>query len=225
YGYVSKNRFTSFSNHKLAELMKLLAPFYKDDERVRKVFEKMMLINDIRGVCFTAVLLDKIGQKTDLSVWQKLQEEHPENQYLIYQVLMKLEEKEMIKTLGLTPETLAKAEILDMTDLNLKEKDSLIQKEIIEMTYQEKPLLVYVFKYKKVLEDKYAYGKQEDQWQMAMVAVKPEDEEEPILDDLTEANITIKLNKDENEIIQEKLKALRFMHRERADYDTYDYGY
>ncbi|MCB0477708.1 MAG: TraB/GumN family protein, partial [Crocinitomicaceae bacterium] len=123
YGYVSKNRFTSFSNHKLSELMKLLAPFYKEDERVQKVFEKMMLINDIRGVCFTAVLLNKIGQKTELSVWQKLQEEHPENQYLIYQVLMKLGEKEMIKTLGLTPETLAKAEILDMTDLNLKEKD------------------------------------------------------------------------------------------------------
>ncbi|MEZ4937952.1 MAG: TraB/GumN family protein [Crocinitomicaceae bacterium] len=226
YGFGSGNRFTSFSNHKLAELMKLLAPYYKEDERVQKLFEKMMLINDIKGVCFTAVLLNKVGKKTTIDTWRNLQEKNPENQYMIYQVLLKLEEKEMMEDLGLTPKALAKAEILNLTNLNLREKDSLIQKEIIEMTYQDKPLLVYVFKYKKTQENKYSYGKQDDQWKLAMIAVKPEDEEEPILDDLTQINITIKLNKDENEIIQEKLKALRFLHRQRAVFEgNYEYDY
>lgn len=224
-GGSSKYKFTSFSNNKLSELMKLLAPFYQEDERIQNLFEKMMRIDDIRGVCFTATLLNKIGEKTELSTWKELQEKNPENQYMIYEVLRQLDEQEMIKELDLTPKKIAYAEALKRTRIDLEEKDSLKLKEVIQMNYQEKPLDVYVYKYKKAKTDKYAYGDSENQWKLALIAIKPEDKEEPVLDDLTETNITVKLNEEEDEIIREKLKALRFLKRERASFGGYDYGY
>lgn len=223
--YYSTGKFQSFSNGELTQQLKLLAPFY-EQERVKKLFDKMIQIKDIQGVCFTAKLLDQIGVKTDLETWRKLKEENKEDNYTIYQVLKDLEEEQIIEKLGFNNDSIALAILLDETGLELEEGDSLKLKEIKELTFQDKPLLVYVYKYRKQATKKnYGYGNQEEKWTLAMICLQPKNEKDLVFSGLTETGIQIKLNKEEDEIIDKRLKALRFMNRERASYSNYDNEY
>lgn len=213
-----------FSNIKLANQLKLLVPFY-EEERIKKLFDKMLKIDDLGAYAFTTGLLKKIGIKNEIENWRKIKDEKKTESFTIYHILKDLEEEKMIKELGYSDDSIAYAALTQRLKLDEEEKDSLEFKKLLKLEYKNQPFHIYVYKYKKHIDKKYAYAKSKNEWALAMVGIMPENEEKKILPGLIEIGITVKVNETEEEVIQEKLKTLRFLERERVSLNDRDYGY
>lgn len=216
YGYLG--------NYKLNNLLRLLIPFYEKDERIRKIFEKMKTMNNIQSIAFTQRLLHEHDLKVEDSIWNNFYENNRELAFPIVMTLKETDNENLISTLGITTDSIAKSIFLIKTDLALDKNDSLLQIQKIETAFKGEKLVVYVYKYQK--ESK--YSKRASAWKLGIVGVLPDNKTSPYFSELTEYDIEIKENKELQETIDEELEAIRFIYRERVpkgnSYDYYD-GY
>lgn len=211
-------------NQKLSNLLRMLMPFYDEDERVKKIFEKMQSIENIQSLAFTAKLMHEYDRKIADSIWSNFYENNRKYAFPIAMVLRETDNEKFIEQMGITADSIATSIFLFKTDLALEKNDSLKLIRTIESDYKGEKLLVYVYKYQK--ESKYSKGA--TAWKLGIVGILPENKTSPYFSELVEYGIQIKENKSLEETIHEELKAIRFIHRDRVqkngNYDFYE-GY